>query len=60
MGEFIEHEIITTKGGILFKGKHRPDLEKPNWHYYECDDGTFIHFRKEHMVMVKTNGWMGD
>lgn len=37
---------------IEFNGKHLPELEKPNWHYYQTDDGYMIHCRKEHMVCV--------
>lgn len=37
---------------ITFSGKHLPELEKPNWHYYQTDDGYMIHCRKEHMVYV--------
>lgn len=45
--------IMTTQGVIdTFEGKYRRDLEKPNWHYYEKSDGTLLHVRKEHMVVV--------
>ena len=37
---------------FTFNGKHLPGLEKPNWHYYQTDDGYMIHCRKEHMVCV--------
>lgn len=47
-----EYQILTTQGQIEFTGKYRLDLETNNWHYYEKDDGTIIHFRKEHMVAV--------
>lgn len=60
MVEFIEQEITTTAGKVLFKGIHRRDLEKPNWHYYECEDGSFLHFRKEHMIMVKSAKFQGE
>ena len=35
-----------------FIGKHLPERERPNWHYYEREDGAILHFRKEHMVLV--------
>ena len=35
-----------------FTGKHLPERERPNWHYYEREDGAVIHFRKDHMVCV--------
>ena len=47
-----EYKIITTVGEIEFNGKYRRDLETNHWHYYEKDDGTICHFRKEHMVAV--------
>lgn len=37
---------------ISFNGKYLPELEKPNWHYYQTDDGYMIHCRKEHMLCV--------
>ena len=45
-------EIVTTNKAYKFIGKHRRDLEKPNWHYYETEDGSLFHFRKEHMISV--------
>ena len=45
--------ILATGHKMVYICKHRPDKEKPNWHYYEKLDGEFIHFRKEHMVMVE-------
>ena len=48
-----EYKIVTTQGEIGFTGKYRRDLETNNWHYYEKDDGTIIHFCKEHMVAVR-------
>lgn len=47
-----EYEIWTTTNVIKFRGKYRRDLEAGNWHYYEMDDGTICHFRKEHMIAV--------
>jgi phage pi2 protein 07 len=45
--------VTTTTGtAVSFNGKHRPDLEKNNWHYYEDEYGDIWHFRKEHMVFV--------
>lgn len=49
-------EIVTTCGTVAFRGKHRKDLEKPNWHYYENHRGEIHHFRKEHMVAVLAPG----
>jgi hypothetical protein len=43
-------QTITTK--VEFIGKHLPDREKPNWHYYMGEFGAIYHFRKEHMVFV--------
>ena len=47
--------IITMGGHITFTGFHRKDLEKPNWHYYEDNEGNIFHFRKQHMVAVLEN-----
>lgn len=46
-------KIHLTNGNTFeIIGKHRPDLEKPNWHYYEDNEDGLYHFRKEHMVAV--------
>ena len=45
--------FLTTGATYDFIGVHKPELQKSNWHYYEEADGTMLHFRKEHMVMVK-------
>lgn len=37
---------------VTFIGKHRPDMETKNWHYFEKDNGNMIHFKKKHMVFV--------
>ena len=50
-----EITIYTANSSFTFIGKHRPDLEKTNWHYYEKHDGGLIHFRKEHMIVVDEN-----
>ncbi len=47
-----KNTIYTTVSKHEFIGKHLPDRERPNWHYYESIDGAIIHCRKEHMVMV--------
>ena len=52
MDEMKHYTIFTTTIPYQFKGKHLPDRERPNWHYYQEEDGTIIHFRKEHMVAV--------
>lgn len=52
MSEFKQVRIFTTAIEYNFKGKHLPDRERPNWHYYQECDGSIIHCRKEHMVMV--------
>lgn len=44
--------IMTTKTNYEFVGKHLPERETPNWHYYETVDGKLYHFRKEHMVVI--------
>jgi hypothetical protein len=49
---FKEYRVFTTVGDIVFKGKYRKDLETPNWHYYEREDGIILHFRKEYMIAV--------
>lgn len=36
----------------IFWGRHLPERERPNWHYYATEDGRILHFRKEHMVFV--------
>lgn len=50
----MEYVVIYTINDreYSFIGKHRPDLEKLNWHYYEDEEGALYHFRKEHMVSV--------
>lgn len=52
MNEMRRYTISTTTITYQFVGKHLPDRERPNWHYYQEEDGTIIHFRKEHMVIV--------
>ena len=53
MNEFKKIEILFITGKVMeFKGKYRPDLERPNWHYYEDMNGKILHCRKEHMVAV--------
>lgn len=47
-----EYIIWTTQGQFDFIGKHLPEKEKQNWHYYERNDGAIVHFRKEHMVAI--------
>ena len=44
--------VYTTQGAHQIFGRHMPEREKPNWHYYEDQDGTILHCRKEHMVCV--------
>lgn len=44
--------VVTTHGEYEFIGKHLPEMEKPNWHYYQTEGGTLYHFRKKHMVCV--------
>ncbi len=46
------YKVMTTKGEIHFIGRYRRDLETNNWHYYEKENGTVIHFRKEHIVWI--------
>ena len=48
----VVYKIITVIGETKFVGKYRRDLEQPNWHCYEREDGRIMHFRKEHMVCV--------
>lgn len=52
MSEFKHIKILTTISEYNFIGKHLPDRQRPNWHYYQDKDGAIIHCRKEHMVMV--------
>ena len=52
MDEYKKLTIITSIFTIDILGKHRPDMEKSNWHYYETSKGKIYHFRKEHMVAV--------
>jgi len=47
--------VLLDMGKICFKGKYRRDLEAPNWHYYETEDGNIFHFKKSHMVAVFEN-----
>ena len=49
----VEYEIITTSHRIKFVGRYRRDLESENWHYYEVDDGSILHFHKKYMIYVK-------
>ena len=44
--------IVTTYGEWEFNGKYLKDREKPNWHYYQNEEGEILHFRKEHMVVL--------
>ena len=44
--------IFTAVAKHNFIGKYLPERERPNWHYYQDKDGTIIHCRKDHMVMV--------
>jgi len=49
-----KYRIEVTTGSIwTFTGKHLPEREKPNWHYYQTSSGDMMHFRKEHMVCVE-------
>jgi len=52
MSEYKKITIATTKETRIITAVYRRDLEKPNWHYYELDDGSLFHVRKEHMVYV--------
>ena len=52
MGEFNLYLITTTARQFSFIGKHLPERERPNWHYYQDKDGGILHFRKEHMICV--------
>ncbi|MGM5482344.1 MAG: hypothetical protein ACQESF_02675 [Nanobdellota archaeon] len=52
MNKFKEITIVTTAEQINITAIYRRDLEATNWHYYECDDGSLLHVRKEHMVYV--------
>jgi hypothetical protein len=49
-----EYKIYTTirKAPFSFVGRYRRDLETNNWHYYEKEDGTICHFRKDKLVAV--------
>jgi hypothetical protein len=49
---FRHYCIETVLRSHQFIGRHRPDMEKPHWHYYERMNGTFLHFRKEWLVSV--------
>lgn len=52
MPEIKNITIITTINEITLRGFYRRDLETNNWHYYEREDGTLVHIRKEYMVCV--------
>ena len=52
MIEFTNITIFTVVAKHNFIGKYLPEMERPNWHYYQDKDGTIIHCRKDHMVMV--------
>lgn len=52
MSEFKCIQLITSVMRHSFVGKHLPERERPNWHYYQDKDGSILHCRKEHMVMV--------
>jgi len=46
--------ITTTNDETTtFIGEYQRAMEKPNWHYYRMEDGTLLHFRKEHMILVE-------
>jgi hypothetical protein len=51
---FKVYRIALTEGNMI-QGtyKHRPDLEKTNWHYYEREDGKIVHIRKDKMIFVE-------
>ena len=49
--------LVHRKEPVTFFGKYlghkRPDgKETDNWHYYEDDEGTIYHLRKEHIQCV--------
>lgn len=52
MKKYKEITIVTTAGEISIVGIHRPDLEKPTWHYFEDNIGCLWHFRKEHLIYI--------
>ena len=47
-----QYHIQTVVEEYSFVGEYLREREKPNWHYYQTDDGRILHFRKEHMVCV--------
>lgn len=48
-----KYTITTVAKEFSFIGKHRKDLERPNWHFFEKQDGKIIHFRKENLVAIE-------
>ena len=44
--------VVVALGTDAILSVSRRDLETDNWHYYEKDDGTIVHFRKEHIIAV--------
>ena len=55
MDECKELTVVLKTGKVLFSGKYRRDLERPNWHYYETKKGDIYHFKKDQMVCVLEN-----
>ena len=50
--EFERMTILLPGKSITFMGRYRRDLEKPQWHYYETEEGKIQHFRKSAMQGV--------
>ena len=44
--------ILLSNKEVTFTGRYRRDLEKPQWHYYETEEGKIMHFRKSAMQGV--------
>ena len=51
--DYCMYTIITDEFTSEFFGAHLKHLETKNWHFYKMFTGEILHFRKEHMVMVK-------
>jgi hypothetical protein len=52
--ELKKYTVTTIKDEMVFIGEYlwSMELSKPDWVGYETADGTFIRFKKEHIVWI--------
>lgn len=53
----MEEITICYKDGSVstFNGRYVRELETTNWHYYEIEDGSVLHVKKDFIAWVKGN-----